>query len=158
MLRGVRQAFDERAEPDDRGLRGDLGERRVVRCPYLDLQSVGTGDLDRAANQRNVIKAIVTKGLSAGVIADPARFSAFVGNLARHLTVDDTLTDSAIRSTALSLRLTAKDIALLQAPISGFDTVDGQSIDVVDTAKLAELAKAMKDDTMAAYVEKYPKG
>ena len=31
------------------------------------------GDLDRAENQRNVIKAIVQKGLSAGVISDPAR-------------------------------------------------------------------------------------
>jgi LCP family protein required for cell wall assembly len=116
------------------------------------------GDLDRAANQRNVIKAIVAKGLSADVVADPARFTTFTGNLAKHLTVDNSLSDSEIRSTALSLRLAAKNIELLQAPLSGFSTVDGQSVDVVDTAKLAELAEAMTKDTMAAYVEKYPKG
>ena len=36
-----------------------------------------------------------------------------------------------------------RDIELLQAPLSGFDTSpDGQSIDVVDTEQLAELSEA----------------
>jgi LCP family protein required for cell wall assembly len=114
------------------------------------------GDLDRAANQRNVIKAIVAKGLSAGVISDPAKFSSFVGNLSKHLTVDNSLSDSEIRSTALSLRLDASDIELLQAPIAGFGTANGQSIDIVDQAGLAELGKALRDDTMGAYLSKHP--
>jgi LCP family protein required for cell wall assembly len=117
------------------------------------------GDLDRAENQRNVIKAIVQKGLSAEVISDPATFISFVGNVARHVTVDNELSDAELRRTALSLRLTGKDIQLLQAPISGFDTTgDGQSIDVVDTAKMAELAQAMKKDKLSEYVKKYPQG
>ncbi|GAA3565585.1 hypothetical protein GCM10022197_21820 [Microlunatus spumicola] len=120
--------------------------------------SLPGGDLDRAENQRNVIKAIVAKGLSAGVISDPAKFSAFVGNLSKHLTVDNSLSDSEIRSTALSLRLDASDIQLLQAPLAGFGTANGQSIDIVDQARLAELGKALQDDTMGAYVAKYPQG
>jgi polyisoprenyl-teichoic acid--peptidoglycan teichoic acid transferase len=117
------------------------------------------GDLDRTENQRNVIKAIVQKGLSAQVISDPATFIGFVGNVAKHLTVDNGLSDAEIRRTALSLRLTGKDIQLLQAPISGFDTTgDGQSIDVVDTAKLAELSQAMKKDKLSEYLKKYPQG
>ncbi|MGI3784485.1 MAG: LCP family protein [Janthinobacterium lividum] len=120
--------------------------------------SLPGGDLDRAENQRNVIKAIVAKGLSAGVVSDPAQFSSFVGNLSKHLTVDNGLSDSEIRSTALSLRLDANDIQLLQAPLAGFGTANGQSIDVVDTAKMAELGKALKDDEMAAYLAKYPQG
>jgi polyisoprenyl-teichoic acid--peptidoglycan teichoic acid transferase len=117
------------------------------------------GDLDRAENQRNVIKAIVQKGLSAQVISDPATFTRFVGNVAKHLTVDNDLSDAEIRRTALSLRLSGEDIQLLQAPISGFDTTgDGQSIDVVDTAKMAELARAMKKDQVSEYVKKYPQG
>ena len=117
------------------------------------------GDLDRAKNQRNVIKAIVAKGLSAGVVSDPATFTRFIGGVAKHLTVDNSLTDEEIRRTALSLRLDADDINLMQAPISGFGTTpDGQSIDVVDTAKMAELAKALKTNTMDAYVKKYPQG
>src|SRR5918993_546208 len=117
------------------------------------------GDLDRAKNQRNVIKAVVSKGLSAGVVSDPGTFTRFIGGVAKHLTVDNSLSDEEIRRTALSLRLRSSDINLLQAPISGFGTTsDGQSIDVVDTAKMAELAGALKTDTMDAYVKKYPQG
>jgi LCP family protein required for cell wall assembly len=117
------------------------------------------GDLDRAENQRNVIKAVVQKGLSAKVISDPATFTTFIGNVAKHLTVDNELSDGEIRRTALSLRLGAKDIELLQAPISGFGTSrDGQSIDVVDTAKLAELSTALKKDKLSEYLKKYPQG
>jgi polyisoprenyl-teichoic acid--peptidoglycan teichoic acid transferase len=117
------------------------------------------GDLDRAENQRNVIKAIVQKGLSAKVISDPATFTNFIGNVAKHLTVDNELSDGEIRRTALSLRLSAKDIELLQAPISGFGTSrDGQSIDVVDSAKLAELSTALNKDKLSEYLKKYPQG
>jgi LCP family protein required for cell wall assembly len=117
------------------------------------------GDLDRAENQRNVIKAIVQKGLSAKVISDPVTFTTFIGNVAKHLTVDNELSNGEIRRTALSLRLSAKDIELLQAPISGFGTSrDGQSIDVVDTAKLAELSTALKKDKLSEYLKKYPQG
>jgi len=117
------------------------------------------GDLARAQNQRNVIKAIVEKGLSAEAISDPGTFVTFIGNLAKHLTVDSGLSDTEIRRAALSLRLTGKDIELLQAPISGFgSTSDGQSIDVVDTAKMAELANALKKDKVSEYVKKYPQG
>jgi len=120
--------------------------------------SLPGGDLDRAENQRNVIKAIVAKGLSPAVISDPVKFSSFVGNLSKHLTVDNGLSNAEIRATALSLRLDSKDIELLQAPIAGFGTANGQSIDVVDQAKMAELGKALRNDDMAAYLDKYPQG
>jgi polyisoprenyl-teichoic acid--peptidoglycan teichoic acid transferase len=121
-------------------------------------KSLPRGDLDRAENQRNVIKAIVAKGLSAKVISDPATFTRFIGNVAKHMTVDNSLTDDEIRRTAFSLRLQVDDIALLQAPIAGDATAGGQSILVVDGARLAELGKALKTDSMAAYVKKYPQG
>ena len=115
------------------------------------------GDLDRAENQRKVLKAIVQKGLSAGVVSDPATFTRFIGNVAKNVTVDNSLSDEEIRRTAFSLRLTGKDLTLLQAPISGSGTSpDGQSILVVNTEQLAELSTALQEDTMAAYVKKYP--
>jgi hypothetical protein len=47
----------------------------------------------------------------------------------------------------------------MQAPISGFGTArDGQSIDVVDTAKMAELSTALRKDKLSEYVKKYPQG
>ena len=74
------------------------------------------GDLDRAENQRKVIKAIVQKGLSAGVVSDPATFTRFIGNVAKNVTVDNSLSDDEIRRTALSLRLTGKDIDAAAGP------------------------------------------
>lgn len=119
-------------------------------------KSLPEGDLDRAENQRNVIKAIVAKGLSAEVLADPGKFTAFVSGVAEHVTVDSSLSDQIIRDLAFSLRLQSSDIHLLQAPLSGFGTSpDGQSIDVVDETRLAALGKAMTSDTTAAYLEKY---
>jgi len=120
--------------------------------------SLPGGDLDRAENQRNVIKAIAAKGLSAGVISDPARFTTFLGNVAKHLTVDNSLSDSEIRRTAVSLRLSADDITLLQVPISGFPMIGGQSVDQIDESKFAEMKSALKKDAMADYVKKYPPG
>ena len=114
------------------------------------------GDFDRAENQRNVIKAILAKALSPAVVGNPARFSRFVGGLAKHLTVDSSLSNQEIQSTALSLRLTGSDIVSLQAPVSGVDTsTDGQSIDVVDEKRMAELARALRTDTVDDYAKKY---
>ncbi len=116
------------------------------------------GDFDRAENQRKVVQAIVAKGLSPEVIADPRKFTAFVGGIASNTQVDDGLTDEVIRETAFSLRLTgAQDIVLLQAPITGTGTSSGgASIDVVDFEQLAELGQALSEDKMDEYVEKYP--
>ena len=115
------------------------------------------GDLDRAENQRKVLKAIVQKGLSAGVVSDPATFTRFIGNVAKNVTVDNSLSDEEIRRTAFSLRLAGNDLTLLQAPLSGDGTApNGQSILVVDTAQLAELSTALQEDTMADYVKNHP--
>ena len=73
--------------------------------------------------------------------------------------MDDQLTESELRKTALSIRLKPGDIRSLQAPISGFGTSPTkQSIDIVDQKKLKELAKALQTDQMDKYVAKYPPG
>jgi len=115
------------------------------------------GDIDRAERQRAVLHAILTKGLAKETIANPAKFLDFVRGVSRHITVDDQLTEKELRKTALSLRLRPKDIHMLQAPISGFGTSPTkQSIDIVDKKKLTQLAKALRNDQMDKYLEKYP--
>lgn len=114
------------------------------------------GDLDRSANQRKVVQAILAKGLSGGTISNPVKFNSFVSGIAQDVTVDNQLTDGEIRSLALSLRLSPGDIKQIQAPISGFDNVSGVgSVDVVDETKMAALGKALKNDKLAEYVSKY---
>ena len=117
------------------------------------------GDLDRAERQRAVLQAIIAKGLAKETISNPLKFVSFLKGVSRHVTVDDQLTESELRKTALSMRLKPSDIQSLQAPISGLGTSPTkQSIDIVDQKKLKELAKALQTDQMDKYVTKYPPG
>jgi polyisoprenyl-teichoic acid--peptidoglycan teichoic acid transferase len=115
-------------------------------------------ELNRTENQRNVLKAILSKGLSPEVVADPLKFTEFVGNAAKQIRVDRTLTNGELRSTAASLRLTPNDITLISAPLGKEQRMRGQRVYAVDRVKLAELSEALRTDTMAAYVKKYPQG
>jgi LCP family protein required for cell wall assembly len=124
-----------------------VGERRLPR-----------GDFDRAANERNVVRAIIAKALSTKIITDPGRLLSVVSGAAEHLTVDKGQTNSRIRSTVLSLRLTDKDVHLMKAPVSGTTKKNGQSVNVVDKLKLAELRTALRQDRVNEYLAKYPQG
>ena len=120
--------------------------------------SLPNGDLDRAANQRRVVQAIMAKGLSGGTVSNPLKFNSFVSGVAQDVTVDNGLTNSEIRKIALSLRMSPGNIKQIQAPISGFESISGVGdVDVVDQTKMAELAKDLKQDRLDVYVKKYPK-
>jgi LCP family protein required for cell wall assembly len=123
-----------------------VGERRAL--PH--------GDFDRAANERNLVRAIIAKTLSPSIITDPGRLVSVISGAAEHITVDNGLTNSKINSTALSLRLTDSDVHLIKAPVSGKATKKGQRVDVVDKARLAELRTALREDRVNEYLAKYP--
>ncbi len=117
------------------------------------------GDLDRAANQRKVVDAILAKGLSKKTMAHPGKFKRFVSGIAKNLVADKQLTNHQIRKTALSLRMGAKDVHQFQAPVAGFKKVPGVGdVDVVDKQKMSELSRALRDDDLAGYRNKYPGG
>ena len=120
--------------------------------------SLPRGDFDRAANERNLVRAIIAKTLSGKIITDPGRLVSVVGGAAEHLTVDKGLTNSKIRGLALSLRLSNKDVHLMKAPVSGKATRRGQRVYVVDRAKLGELRTALREDKVNEYQAKYPQG
>jgi LCP family protein required for cell wall assembly len=112
------------------------------------------GDLQRAENQRNVLKAILAKGLSTGVVADPARFTTFLGNAAKRIQVDKTLNDAEIRSTALSIRMKPKDITLISIPLENQRATKAGPVYPVDKEQLDQLSQALRKDTMADYVKR----
>jgi LCP family protein required for cell wall assembly len=125
-----------------------VGERRALP----------RGDFDRAANERNLVRAIIAKTLSPSIITNPGRLVSVLSGGAEHLTVDYGLTNSKITSTLLSLRLTDNDVHLMKAPVSGKATKKGQRVEVVDQAKLAELRIALREDRVNEYLAKYPQG
>ena len=115
------------------------------------------GDLDRAERQRTVVKAILQKLMSQDVLSNPAKFNEVMGSLGQYFQVDEALTNQEIFSTATSMRVNSgDDIAMLQAHISGFGrSSDGQAIDIVDEAQLAEMATAIQTGHMDEYYAKY---
>lgn len=118
-------------------------------------KSLSGGDLDRAANQRKVVQAIIAEGLSGDTIANPRKFTGFVSGVAENITVDDRLTDSKMRKIALSIRMDPRDVKQVQAPLAGYDEIHGVgSVDVVDQQKLNALAEAMRKDELADHLAK----
>jgi LCP family protein required for cell wall assembly len=115
------------------------------------------GDFDRAANERNVVRAILAKTLSAKTMSDPERLFSVVSGAAEHLTVDKGLTNAKIRSTIFSLRLSNKDVHLMKAPVVEKRTKNGMRV-VIDEAKLGELRTALRNDRVDEYFAKYPQG
>jgi len=117
------------------------------------------GDLSRSERQRLVVQAMLSKVGSKDVLLNPVRLNRFVGAAARQVTVDKDLTTTQLRKTALSVRFKPDDIISIQAPLDGFGTSPtGQSIDKVDTSRLKELKKALRQDTVDDYAARYPNG
>ena len=125
---------------------------------YVREKGLPGGEEDRAENQRNVLKAILSKGLSPEIVADPFKFTNFLGNAAKRIKVDKSLTNAELRATATSLRMKPDNITLITVPLGKERTVKGQKGYTIDRAQLAELTDALRKDTMAAYVKKYPAG
>ena len=116
------------------------------------------GDRGQSEHQRDMLKAILTRGLSPEVIAQPRVFTQFVGNVAKRIQVDSTLSDDELRSTALSLRLKPSAIQLLSVPVGKATKQDGQTVEPVDQAQLDDLTTGLRTDRMAVYVAEHPNG
>lgn len=114
------------------------------------------GDFDRAERQRDVIRAIVSKMMSRGVLTNPAKFRDIVTSLGRNFTVDEGFSDDEIVDLAMSMRITSgSDIKSFMVPVGEFATSsDGQAYVAVDEAGIAELSEALRADTVGEYFAK----
>lgn len=124
---------------------------------YVRTRDLPQGDLSRAERQRDVVTAMIDKVVSAQVLGNPARMGEFLDEAAGTVTVDSGLTNDEIYSVARQIGLNGSaGVKSLQAPILG-DAMspDGQAILVVDQERLAELAAALQNDSMADYYAKY---
>lgn len=117
--------------------------------------TLSDGDFGRATRQRDVIKAVLTKLVSRGVLTDPGTFREAVVTLGDNFTVDDALTNEAIFDLGWQMKdFPPGEIRSFQLPTSGFGTTaDGQSIVLVNEKKLAELRSALRSDTMEEFYE-----
>ena len=120
-----------------------------VRQRYM----LSQGDISRGKRQMAFIQALMEKTLSKETLTNPLRLKDFLDAATGNLTVDQSLDVGTMRSEAFAMRnLRSGDIRRITAPFTGFGTSpDGQSIDLVDEVKMAQLGEALRTDAMDTY-------
>jgi len=111
------------------------------------------GDISRGKRQQAFIKALMLKALSRETLTNPLQLKDFLDAATSNLTVDQNLDASTMRSEAFAMRhIRGGDVRFITAPFSGFGTsADGQSIDVVDDARMTQLGEAIRTDELETY-------
>jgi LCP family protein required for cell wall assembly len=121
------------------------GEKALAYVSQLD--NLQGGDSSRTARQRLVMRAMVGKVANKDMLLNPVKFNRFMETAAKQVSVDRDLSTSQLGETGRSLGFGSDHLLSIQAP--GKDAV---------SAQLGELKTALKNDTVAAYAARYPKG
>ncbi|HEX9539066.1 MAG TPA: LCP family protein [Streptosporangiaceae bacterium] len=115
------------------------------------------GDLSRIQRQQNLIRAILTRVASAGVLSNPIEMYHLIDAFTGALSVDSTFTNSAMRTLALQLsRLRSSDVSFLTAPWSGLGWRGEQSVVLLNSGECATLWHAVQNDSVAAWAMRHP--
>jgi LCP family protein required for cell wall assembly len=109
------------------------------------------GDFSRIEHQQQVVKAVLEKATTAGVVTDPGRLTSFLSATAQVITAD---AGFDLLSTALELRgIGSGQVRFITNPSAGTGMVEGQSVVYADTAAAETLYAALRDDTAADWVK-----
>lgn len=112
------------------------------------------GDLDRAERHRAVITGLI-KGLQLVQKTTPNLFADLAMNLANRCMISGIeLADVPALVTPLTA-IQPDKITSLMLPLAGFDTIGGQSVNMVHEGRAADLAAALKSGDIDAYVAKH---
>ncbi|WP_083701442.1 LCP family protein [Tersicoccus sp. Bi-70] len=118
------------------------------------------GDYQRVKDQQTYLKSLMNKMLSPSVLANPGMVSHAVSEFAPYLGVDRSFTSGDVMGLGWKLRsVRGNDVHMFTLPNSGTSfSSDGQSIIVVDEKAVADVGKALRNDTMAQYIADHPDG
>jgi LCP family protein required for cell wall assembly len=107
------------------------------------------GDFSRIQHQQQVIRAILAKATTAGILADPGALNRFLTATAHSVTVDRSFD---LLSTALEVRgIEASRIRFITNPSTGTGREGNQSVVYADRTAAAALYAAVRADTAAAW-------
>ncbi|MQY16083.1 Cell wall biosynthesis protein LcpA [Streptomyces sp. RB5] len=115
------------------------------------------GDLDRTQRQQEFLKQVIGKTLTTGNLTNPLKAKELLDSVTSTVSVDDRLSDSDLRDLMWDMRgVRTGDMTFMNAPVAGFDMIRKQSVVLLDEDQMGPLWEAMRNDTMDAYVAKYP--
>jgi LCP family protein required for cell wall assembly len=105
------------------------------------------GDFARIRHQHQVIKAVLSKASSGGVLTNPARLNSFLRATAGAVTVDKTLNIFGMAGELRELR--GENVTFYTSPTAGTGTRGDQSVVLADRAKAKVFFDAVRRDDTA---------
>jgi LCP family protein required for cell wall assembly len=130
------------------------GQRHFNGAEALDYvrqrKQFAEGDFARVKHQQALLRAMLDKATSAGVLANPGKLNAFLQTLTKAVTVDK---DFALTDMVLQFRTMSSDkLTFMTSPHLGSADRNGESVVLSDKTKALALYDAMAKDAMAAYL------
>jgi LCP family protein required for cell wall assembly len=111
-------------------------------------KQLADGDFARIRHQQQVIKGVLEKAASGGLLSDPGRMNDFLHASAKAISVDKTL---SIVDTAVQLRdLRSSNLTFITSPSSRTGVVNDEDVVFPDTAKAKVLFAAVAHDNVSA--------
>ncbi len=113
-------------------------------------------DLDRVQRQQNVLRALMTKAVSGGMLTSPGRTFHLLSAVTRSVSIDDTMSNGALRSLAFGLRnMRPSHVTFMTAPVSGFGREGTQDVVYLDPTRAPLLWKAINNNNLPSYLATY---
>ncbi|GAB3171690.1 LCP family protein [Micromonospora palomenae] len=151
----VEKSFTTKYSLDPSGSRTFVGGRQTLDgAAALDYarerHAFADGDFARIRHQQQVIKAILDKAASGGVLASPGKLNSFVKATADAVAVDESL---SLVDLAMKLRhLRSGNLKFFTCPSKGTGRVGTESVVFADTAKAKTLFDAVRRDSVSEIV------
>ncbi|MEV0456119.1 LCP family protein [Catellatospora methionotrophica] len=109
------------------------------------------GDFARMRHQQQLLKALLDKAVSGGIVTSPGKLNDFLGAVTSAVTVDQ---DFKLIDMAIQFRgIRSDDLIFLTNPHKGSQMVGGESVVVSDKEKAVALYDAVGKDTMKQWYE-----
>jgi LCP family protein required for cell wall assembly len=105
------------------------------------------GDFARIRHQQQVIKAVLSKAASGGILTNPGRLNSFLRATADAVAVDETLNIFGMAAELRDLR--GENLSFYTSPSAGTGTRGDQSVVLADRAKAKLLFDAIRRDDPA---------
>ncbi|MFY1631695.1 LCP family protein [Solwaraspora sp. WMMB335] len=135
----------------DGGRSFEVGRQPMDGATALDYarerHAFADGDFARIRHQQQVIKAIMEKAASGGVLSSPGTLNSFIRATADAVAVDETL---SLLDFGMELRhLRGEDLTFVTSPSNGTGLVGDQSVVFADTEAAATFYDAVRRDAVA---------
>jgi LCP family protein required for cell wall assembly len=111
---------------------------------FMRQRNVPGGDLGRIKSQQNVIKGLMKKATTTGVLTNPGKLDSLLSTAAESLTVDKNMN---LRDLAFALKgIPPENVKFATTPALGTMTTDAGSSVELDEAGLKALFTAVRED------------